>query len=75
MQFIAGLLNIMVINLLLSGDNAVVIGMAAHHLEPRRRKIAILVGGGAAIVLLAIGTRNLTLESYWRTQGSAQLAA
>ena len=42
---------IVVIDLVLSGDNAVVIGMAAHRLEPRQRGLAILLGGGAAIGL------------------------
>src|SRR6187200_2942431 len=42
---------IVVIDLVLSGDNAVVIGMAAHRLEPRQRRLAILLGGGAAIGL------------------------
>ena len=42
---------IVLINLALSGDNAVVIGMAAHRLEPRLRKRAIFIGGSAAIVL------------------------
>jgi YjbE family integral membrane protein len=44
-------LRIVIIDLVLSGDNAVVIGMAAHRLEPRQRKAAILIGGGSAIVL------------------------
>jgi YjbE family integral membrane protein len=51
MDFVWQLLRIVVIDLVLSGDNAVVIGMAAHRLEPRQRKAAILIGGGAAIVL------------------------
>ena len=42
---------IILIDLVLSGDNAVVIGMAAHRLPARQRKTAILIGGGAAIVL------------------------
>ena len=51
LELVSGLLSIVVINLLLSGDNAVVIGMAAHRLEPRQRKLAIVLGGTAAIVL------------------------
>ena len=51
MELVSGLVEIVVINLMLSGDNAVVIGMAAHRLEPRQRRMAILIGGGAAIVL------------------------
>jgi YjbE family integral membrane protein len=49
-------LAIIVINLVLSGDNAVVIGMAAHRLPPRDRRTAIALGGGAAIVLRVILT-------------------
>jgi len=44
-------MNIVAINLILSGDNAVVIGLAAHRLEPAQRRIAIMFGGAAAIVL------------------------
>jgi YjbE family integral membrane protein len=51
MEFLSQILLIVLINLALSGDNAVVIGMAAHRLEPRQRKRAILIGGGAAIGL------------------------
>jgi YjbE family integral membrane protein len=51
MHFISSVLRIVIIDLVLSGDNAVVIGMAAHRLEPRQRRTAILIGGGAAIVL------------------------
>lgn len=44
-------ISIILIDLVLSGDNAVVIGMAAHRLPPRQRKFAIMLGAGAAIVL------------------------
>jgi len=50
-EWASGILTIVLIDLVLSGDNAVVIGMAAHRLPPRQRRIAILVGGGAAILL------------------------
>jgi YjbE family integral membrane protein len=49
--FLYQILRIVLIDLVLSGDNAVVIGMAAHRLEPRQRRLAIVIGGGAAIVL------------------------
>jgi YjbE family integral membrane protein len=55
-DFFSATVRIILIDLVLSGDNAVVIGMAAHRLEPRQRKIAIVVGGGAAIVLRIILT-------------------
>jgi YjbE family integral membrane protein len=51
MDTISAVLGIIVIDLVLSGDNAIVIGMAAHRLPPSQRRLAILLGGGAAIVL------------------------
>lgn len=51
MNLLSQILRIIIIDLVLSGDNAVVIGMAAHRLEPRQRRTAILLGGGAAILL------------------------
>lgn len=44
-------LNITLIDIALSGDNAIVIGMAAATLPRERRKAAILLGGALAIVL------------------------
>ena len=51
MHLLYSIAQIILIDLVLSGDNAVVIGMAAHRLPARQRKTAILIGGGAAIVL------------------------
>jgi YjbE family integral membrane protein len=51
MHFLYSVARIILFDLALSGDNAVVIGMAAHRLPSRRRKQAILIGGAAAIVL------------------------
>src|SRR5262245_35795096 len=51
MDFLSKILKIILIDLTLSGDNAVVIGMAAHRLEPRQRRFAIVLGGAAAIGL------------------------
>jgi len=56
MHFMYALLRIVIIDLVLSGDNAVVIGMAAHRLPLRQRKQAIVIGGGAAIVLRIVLT-------------------
>jgi YjbE family integral membrane protein len=62
---LSAVLGIVIIDLVLSGDNAVVIGMAAHRLPARQRRLAILIGGGAAIVLrislTAVATLLLTL--------------
>ena len=44
-------LQIIWINVLLSGDNAVVIAMACRSLPPRERKIGLLLGAGAAVLL------------------------
>lgn len=51
MDMLTAVLSVVLIDLVLSGDNAIVIGMAAHRLPPRQRRLAIVVGGGAAIVL------------------------
>jgi YjbE family integral membrane protein len=50
-DFVLRFLNITVIDLALSGDNAIVIGMAVATLPKERRKLAILIGGGLAIGL------------------------
>jgi YjbE family integral membrane protein len=49
--YLYSIISIIILDLTLSGDNAVVIGMAAHRLPLRQRKAAIVIGGGAAIVL------------------------
>jgi YjbE family integral membrane protein len=50
------LLKIIWINILLSGDNAVVIALAARNLPKRQQTLAILGGSGAAIVLRVVLT-------------------
>lgn len=47
---LSALVSIVLIDLVLSGDNALVIGMAARALPPKQRKWAILGGTAAAIV-------------------------
>jgi len=75
-QYLGAALSIILIDLVLSGDNAVVIGMAAHRLPERQRKMAILFGAGAAIVLriglTAIATLLLLLP-WVRLIGGALL--
>jgi len=51
MHFAYSVIRIVIIDLVLSGDNAVVIGMAAHRLPSQQRTQAILIGGSAAIAL------------------------
>ncbi|HEX5417390.1 MAG TPA: TerC family protein [Chloroflexota bacterium] len=50
-DFLAGALGVILIDLVLSGDNAVVIGMAARRLPSRQRFLAILLGGLGAVAL------------------------
>ena len=54
--FWIGLLKIIGVNIVLSGDNAVVIALAARSLPPRQQKQAILWGAGAAVVLRIVLT-------------------
>jgi len=54
--FLLALLQIIWINILLSGDNAVVIALACRSLPPRERKIGIMLGAGAAVLLRIIFT-------------------
>lgn len=49
--FGAGLLQIIGIDIVLSGDNALVIALACRSLPPNQRKWGVLLGTGAAIVL------------------------
>jgi YjbE family integral membrane protein len=58
---VGSLVQIIIINIVLSGDNAVVIGMAAHPLAPRQRRLAIIGGGGAAIVLRIVLTTGAAM--------------
>lgn len=54
--FLTALFNIVVINVILSGDNAVCIALAVRSLPPEQRKKGILLGAGAAIVLRVVLT-------------------
>jgi len=49
--FWIGLAKIIGVNIVLSGDNAVVIALAARSLPPKQQKQAVLWGAGAAIVM------------------------
>jgi YjbE family integral membrane protein len=50
-SLLRAVLEVLLINIVLSGDNAVVIGMAARRLEGRQRRQAILLGGVLAVLL------------------------
>jgi YjbE family integral membrane protein len=55
-EFLVPILKIIAIDLVLSGDNAVVIAMASRRLPPAQRRKAIIWGGGGAVVLRIIFT-------------------
>lgn len=60
-QTLSAILSIVIIDLVLSGDNAVVIGMASRSLSPENRRKAIILGGAGAIGLRILFTALATL--------------
>jgi YjbE family integral membrane protein len=54
--FWKALIQIIAVNIMLSGDNAVVIALAARNLPQQQQKMAIMFGSGAAIVLRIVLT-------------------
>ena len=59
--FFSALLAIVVIDLALAGDNAIVIALAARNLPERQRKLAIVWGAAGAIVVRCL----MTLVAVW----------
>ena len=55
-DFILSLLNIVFLDRILAGDNAIVIGLAARNLQGSTQKKAILLGTGGAVILRIIAT-------------------
>src|SRR5579862_3033009 len=49
--FFFDVFSIVLINVLLSGDNAVVIAMAVKSLPPSQRRLGVLIGAGGAAIL------------------------
>ena len=60
-EFWGRLLLVLWVNLILSGDNAVVIAMAARRLEGSQRRIAIIWGAAGAVVLRLIFAAVITV--------------
>lgn len=56
LKFLTGFLSIVLIDLVLAGDNAVVIAMAVRSLPRAQRKRGIFFGAGAAVLLRVIAT-------------------
>ena len=55
-QFLVAVLSIVLIDLVLAGDNAVVIAMAVRNLPEKQRMWGIALGAGAAVVVRVICT-------------------
>jgi len=75
-QFWIAVLEIIAVNILLSGDNAVVIALACRNLSPRRRRQGILWGVLGAIVLriaLTFFAMALLANPYLKLVGAALL--
>jgi YjbE family integral membrane protein len=60
-SFFFDLIKIILINILLAGDNAVVIAMAVRSLPPSQRRIGVVAGAGGAVVLRIVLT-------FWATR-------
>lgn len=56
MQFVMGIVSIIVIDLILAGDNAVIIAMAVRRLPKNQRITGIIFGAGAAVLLRVVFT-------------------
>src|ERR1700687_1982720 len=74
--FWVALLKIIWINILLSGDNAVVIAMACRGLPPRQRMWGMVLGAGVAVALRIVFTgvvASLMLLPYLKIAGGIAL--
>jgi YjbE family integral membrane protein len=65
-EWCLAVLQIIAIDIVLAGDNAVVIALAVRQLEPRQRVMGIMLGSGAAVLLRVfltmIAARLLTMD-------------
>ncbi len=70
--FLSGLFSIVLIDILLAGDNAVVIAMAVRSLPKRQRRAGIIYGSAAAVllrVLLTFFVAQILAMSYVKLAG------
>ena len=56
LQFLTSLISIVIIDLILAGDNAVIIAMAVRSLPAEQRRKGIICGAGAAVLLRVVAT-------------------
>ena len=76
LPFWKALMEIIIVNILLSGDNAVVIALAARNLPERQQKQAIIWGSGAAIIMrvvLTVFAVHLLQYPYLKLAGAVLL--
>jgi YjbE family integral membrane protein len=55
-EFLVAVVSIVIIDLVLAGDNAVVIAMAVKNLHGRERKLGIILGSGGAVLVRVLCT-------------------
>jgi YjbE family integral membrane protein len=75
--FSLGVLNIVIIDLILAGDNAVVIAMAVRSLPRAQRQWGIILGAGAAVLLRVVLTffvAKLLVISFIKLAGGVLIA-
>lgn len=71
-QWILAVFNIVWIDIVLAGDNAVVIALAVRNLPAKQKKMGIILGAGAAVVLravLTVATTHLLTVPYLKLIG------
>jgi YjbE family integral membrane protein len=74
LEFILAFLSIVLIDLILAGDNAVVIAMAVRSLPKKQRRKGITIGAGGAVVLrvgLTFVAAQLLMISFVKFFGGA----
>ena len=75
--FFLGIINIIIIDLILAGDNAVVIAMAVRSLPRVQRQWGIILGAGAAVLLRVVLTffvAQLLVISFVKLTGGVLIA-
>ncbi len=75
--FVLGVINIVIIDLILAGDNAVVIAMAVRSLPRGQRQWGIILGAGAAVLLrvaLTFFVAQLLVISFVKLAGGVLIA-
>ena len=76
MEYLTALFGIIMVNILLSGDNALVIALASRRLPPRQQRQAIIWGGAGAVglrILLTLVAVMLLAAPFLRLIGGLLL--